>query len=197
MSDGTLAVPYREKTLFFKPVKLSFSGGLRENLFAKEQRLLSDILKKPEYEHLYSQIAKRYSGYLPLKAGLFLGQLKERQDPLYREFLNACGDEKYSTFRMDESNDAGKQGVLIVVTGTEMYHVADCPDTFRAMIDGRFGRVLPEECFLTGDRTRCRINALLSNNRKETGIYIHVSLPSVDRNLITKYLQERLTTGCT
>jgi hypothetical protein len=189
MKDGSLAVPFREKTLFFKPVKLNFSGGVKEDLFAREQKLLNNILENPVYENLRQQVNARYPRYLPLKTGLFLSQLKERHDPFYREFLNSYGDEKYGTFRLEESNDAGKRGVLIVVITTGMYYAADCPDTFRAMVNDTFGRISPEICYRTGDATRCRINALICNNRKEAGMYVHVCDNDIDRIQITENLR--------
>ncbi len=48
--DGSLVVPVLEKTLYFKPVKLQFSGGLRENVFARAQRPLDEILKNPRVQ---------------------------------------------------------------------------------------------------------------------------------------------------
>jgi len=40
MKDGSLVVPVGEKTLYFKPIKLQFSGGLRENVFARAHKPL-------------------------------------------------------------------------------------------------------------------------------------------------------------
>jgi hypothetical protein len=76
MKDGSLVVPFKEKTLYFKPVKLNFSGGVREDLFARVQTPLQKILKNPAFSHLSSQVNAKYSCYLPMKSGLFLGQLK-------------------------------------------------------------------------------------------------------------------------
>ena len=173
LKDGSLVVPSGEKTLYFKPVKLLFCGGLRENVFARAQKPLQEILKKPAFSHLVSAVNARYSRYLPLKSGLFLGQLKERHDPFYREFLNIHGDEKYSSFRLEGSHEGDKKGVLIVVVNREIYDAFNCPDTFRVKINDTFGHIFPKDCFLSGDCTRCRINALISNNRKVTGIYVH------------------------
>ena len=56
-----------------------------------------------------------------MKTGLFLSQLKERHDPFYREFLNPYGDEKYGTFRAEETGETEKQGILIVVVNRGLY----------------------------------------------------------------------------
>jgi hypothetical protein len=173
LKDGSLAVPCGEKTLYFKPAKLQFSGGLRENVFARAEKNLGEILETSAFSHLISAVQARYSRYLPLKSGLFLGHLKERHDPFYREFLNVFGDEKFCTFRLEGSAEGDKKGVLIVVVSREIYHAVNCPDSFRATINDAFGRISPEDCFLSGNATRCRINALLGNNRKDAGIYLH------------------------
>jgi hypothetical protein len=191
--DGSLVVPFKEKTLYFKPVKLNFSGGVREDLFARAQTPLREILKNPAFSHLRSPINANYSRYLPMKSGLFLGQLKERHDPFYREFLNSYGDEKHGTFRMEESNDGSKKGVLIVVVNRGMYHAVDCPDTFRVMINNTFGRISSDDCLLSGDSIRCRINALLCTSRNDAGIYIHPVEKEDDRIPITELLKGFIT----
>jgi hypothetical protein len=189
MKDGSLVVPFKEKTLFFKPVKLNFSGGVKEDLFARVQTPLQELLKNPAFSHLLSLVNAKYSNYLPMKSGLFLGQLKERHDPFYREFLNFYGDEKFGTFRLEESNEGGKKGVLIVVVNRGMYHVVNCPDTFRGIINDTFGRISSDDCLLSGDSTRCRINALLCTSRNDAGIYIHMVEKEYERIHITELLK--------
>ena len=189
MKDGSLVVPFKEKTLYFKPVKLNFSGGVREDFFARAQTSLQEILKNPAFSHLLSPVNAKYSRYLPMKSGLFLGQLKERHDPFYREFLNFYGDEKYGTFRMEESNEGSKKGVLIVVVNRGMYHAVNCPDTFRIMINDTFGRISSDDCLLIGDSTRCRINALLCNSRNDARIYTHPVEKEDERTHITEILK--------
>jgi hypothetical protein len=124
-----------------------------------------------------------------MKSGLFLGQLKERHDPFYREFLNFYGDEKYGTFRLEEPNEGSKKGVLIVVVNRGLYYVVNCPDTFRVIINDTFGRISSDDCLISGDSTRCRINALLCNNRNATGIYIHTCEKEEERKYITEILK--------
>jgi len=189
MKDGSLVVPFKEKTLYFKPVKLNFPGGVKEDLFARVQTPLQEMLKNPAFSHLLSPVNTKYSRYLPMKSGLFLGQLKERHDPFYREFLNSYGDEKFCTFRMEESNDGNKKGVLIVVVNRGMYYAANCPDTFRVMINDTFGRISSDDCLLSGNSTRCRINALLCTGRNDAGMYIHLSENEDERTHITEILK--------
>jgi hypothetical protein len=175
MKDGSLCVPVAGKTLYFKPAGISFSGGIKEGTFSRMQVSLEEILLDTSFSHLRDPVFAKYSRYLLLKTGLFLSQLKERHDPFYREFLNPYGDEKFGTFRAEEFNDADKSGVLLIVVNRCIYHSCTSPSSFRVMINETFGRITPELCYLNGDAVRCRINAVLSNNRKEAGLFIYTS----------------------
>jgi hypothetical protein len=124
-----------------------------------------------------------------VKSGIFLGQLKERHDPFYREFLNSYGDEKYGTFRLEDSHESDKTGVLIVVVNKEIYHAVNCHDTFRVIINDVFGRISAEGCLLSGDSTRCRINALLCNNRNASGISVYSCEKEEEKKHITEILK--------
>jgi hypothetical protein len=124
-----------------------------------------------------------------MKSGLFLGQLKERHDPFYREFLNSYGDEKYGTFRLEDSQEADKKGVLIVVVNKGIYHAVNCQDAFRVIINDVFGRISAEDCLLNGDSIRCRMNALLCNNRNASGVSIHTCEKEEERQHITEILK--------
>jgi hypothetical protein len=171
LKDGSLGMPILGKTLYFRPIPLRFTGSVREDAFARVQKTLEEVLGQQEYEHLRSPVNAKYSRYLPMKTGLFLGHLKERHDPFYREFLNPFGDENYGTFRAEDSKETEKKGVLIVVVNRGLYHVINSPDPLRITINNQLGRIGPDDCLLSGDPARCRINALLCNNKKEAGLY--------------------------
>jgi len=189
LKDGSLVVTVGGKTLYFKHVKLNFTGGLREDLFARVQKPLQEIIKNPAFSHLLPAIHARYSQYLPLRTGLFLSQLKERRDPFYREFLNIFGDEKYGAFRLEDLREGDEKGVLVVVVNRGIYHVVNCPDTIRGIINDTFGRISPEDCLLTGGSSRCRMNALLCTNKKDAGIYIYTSGDEEEQTRIAELLK--------
>jgi hypothetical protein len=189
LKDGSLVVPYGEKTLYFKPVKLDFSGPVREDYFARVQKPLEEVLKNPMFSHLLPHVQARYSQCLPLKTGLFLHQLKERQDPFYREFLNIYGDEKYGTFRLGDAKEGDKKGVLIVVVNRALFDVINSTDSIRSTINDTLGRISPEDCLLIGDSTRCRINALLCTSKKDAGIFIQTNGDEEERVRITETLK--------
>jgi hypothetical protein len=183
LKDGSLAVSVQGKTLYFRPVTLHFAGGVREDTFARVQKTLEEVLAHPAFEHLRSPVNAKYSRYLPMKTGIFLSQLKERHDPFYREFLNPSGDEKYGTFRAEDSGETGKNGILIVVVNRGLYYAVSTSDSLLATIN-RFGRTGPDDCLLSGDPVRCRINALLCNHKKEAGLYLYALEKEDERQLL-------------
>lgn len=195
LKDGSLAVPIPGKTLYFHHIPLHFAGSVREDAFARVQKTLEKLLGQQAFLHLRSPVNAKYSRYLPMKTGLFLSQLKERHDPFYREFLNPFGDEKYGTFRAEDSFDSEKKGILIVVVNQGLYHAINSPDPLRTTINNRFGRIGPEDCLLSGDPVRCRINALLCNNKKEAGLYIHPVEHEDERLSITDAIDGLITVG--
>jgi hypothetical protein len=194
LKDGSLAVPVSGKTLYFRPVPLHFAGGVREDAFARVQKTLEEVLAHQAFEHLRSPVNAKYSRYLPMKTGLFLSQLKERHDPSYREFLNPFGDEKYGTFRAEDSGETGKNGILIVVVNRGLYHAVSTSDSLFATIN-RFGRIGPDDCLLSGDQVRCRINALICNNKKEAGLFIHAVEKDDERQSLIKVIDGLITVG--
>jgi len=170
--DGSIAVPVRQKILYFRPVPLLFATGIRRDVFSRVQKTLSELLAQEAFFHLRSPVNARYSRYLPLRAGLFLAQLKEWHDPFYREFLNPYGDEMFGTFRVKDARGTEKKGILIVVASREVYYVTDSLEPLLTTVNDRFGRVGPEDCLLTGNPVRCRINTLLCTHKKDAGLYM-------------------------
>lgn len=197
LKDGSLAVPLSGKTLYFRPIPLKYTGGVREDTFARIQKTLEDVLQDPAFEHLRSTVNAKYSRYLPMKAGLFLGHLKERFDPFYREFLHAYGDEKFGSFRVDNAGETGKRGVLIVAVNRGLYHVDDSPNPLYITINNRFGRIGPDDCLLTGDAPRCRVNALLCGHQKEAGLYFSSAERDVDRRALILAVESLIHPGIT
>jgi hypothetical protein len=192
LKDGSLVVPVEGNTLYLRPVPLRFAGGAKEDTFARGQKILGELLDDPVFSHLKPQVQVKYSRYMEMKTGLFLGQLKERHDSFYREFLNRYGDERYGSFRAEESGETGKKGVLIVVVNRALYEVVDCQDLFRTMINDTFGRIGPDDCLLSGDPVRCKVNAVLSTHKKEAGLYVHAAEADDMRVRLTNALREHV-----
>ena len=186
--DGPVAVPVDGRTLYFRPISLQFTGGMKEGTFTRIQKTLAELLAEPAFVHLQEPVNAKYSRYLPLKTGLFLSQLKGRHDVFYREFLNPYGDEKYGIIRVADPGWTERRGVLLVVASRQIYHAADCKESIRSAVNDWFGRVSPEDCLLSGDPLRCRINTLLCTNRKEAGLYAHGAEKEEERQSILKAL---------
>lgn len=192
-NDGTFIAPFNEKTLYFRPLKLQFSGSIKENHFDKVQKTLKEVLENPVFGHLRDTVNAKYPQYLPLKTGLFLGQLKERQDHFYREFLNMYGDEKFSSFRLEESVESHKNGVMIIVYKSGLYHVFNCEDSYSNLVNNRLGRVLADDCLLSGDKVRCMINALLTASKQDSSLAVYTTDREEERGKITEILEGYLT----
>jgi hypothetical protein len=118
-------------------------------------------------------VEARYTGYLDLKIGFFLSELKKNNDPLYRSFLNPYGDEDYCRFRVTDPQGPGKDGVWIVVTGITLRAAGTYHNGFAPMINEKVGSILPSACYRDGDAESCRINALICRNRTDAGVYVH------------------------
>ena len=173
MKDGSLGVPVQDKILYFKPVKLTFSGGLKEDIFEKEPKILKDVISTPAYSHLKAKTEEKYANYLSLRLGLFCWERKEKHDPFYREFLNPWGDEKYGTFMEEDNALSGRKGIYIVVVEGKASHAGYSPESFKKTLTSEFSRITAGDCFLDRDGTRCRINALLCMLKKSATVYLH------------------------
>jgi hypothetical protein len=173
MNDGSLKVPVADRILYFKPVRLVFSGGLKEDIFEKEEKILRDVISTPAYSHLKGKVEEKYANYLPLRLGLFLWERKEKHDPFYREFLNPWGDEKYGTFMVEDSALSARKGVYLVVTEGKACHAGCSTESFKKTLTNEFSRITAGDCYLDRDGTRCRINALLCMNKKTPAVYLH------------------------
>ena len=195
MKDGSLAVPLSGKTRYFRPISVQYTGPVRGDAFSRVQKTLAELLEQPAFRHLQDPVNAKYSRYLTLPAGLFLSQLKERHDAFYREFLNQYGDEKYGSLMVQGPGETEKRGVLIVVVSRGLYAVFDSPDPVRSMINLKFGRIGPDQCLLSGDPDRCRVNALLCNHKKEAGLYFHASENAGERHSVVEAINALISPG--
>jgi len=191
MKDGSLGVPVGDKTLYFKPVRLIFSGGLKENFFEKEQKCVKDILDTPVYSHLKAKVEEKYANYLSVRLGLFLWERKEKHDPFYREFLNPWGDEKFGTFMVEDSDLSGRNGVYLVVAEGKPTYAGSSQESFKKTLTREFSRITAGDCYLDQDGTRCRINSLLCMQKKIAAVYLHAVSSEEERERIVDVLMSR------
>jgi hypothetical protein len=173
IKDGTLGFTQGNQTHYFRPLHLEISRGTVPDLFSKATGKVRDIIRLQAYHEVRPVVEARYTGYLDLKVGFFLSELKKNNDPLYRSFLNPYGDEDYCRFRVTDPQGPGKDGVWIVVTGITLWAAGAYQNGFAPMINEKAGSILPSACYRDGDEESCRINALICRNRTDAGVYVH------------------------
>jgi len=173
LKDGSVAIPCESRIIYFKPVLLKHSGGIKNELFIKSQKTLQDLIDTPPYADIRDTVMDRYARYLSMKIGLVLSQLKARHDMFYLEFLNRWGDERYGTFMIEECAEADRSGVYLIVTEGKVYESGVCTTTFRRLVNQELGRVTPEACYRDHDGKRCRLNSLLSTGKSTSGLFVH------------------------
>ena len=173
IKDGSIAVPFAEKTLYFRPVSLRFGPRIQVALFSRRSRTLADLLTLPEYRYLRPSIEQQYSRYLPVMSGRFLAERKQHNDPLVREFLNPFGDTEYCSFRMPDDEYTGQKGVILVLVKGKVNYIGKCRTSFGTLINNELGRILPDMCYRDGNEAACRINSLICANLNSFGLFIH------------------------
>ena len=173
MKDGALAVPCGRSTLYFRPVSLQFTGRLQRDLFARSDRTVKDVLATPAFQSVRSAVEQHHARYLPLRLGLFAGDLMRQGDPLVWDLLNRYGGGPFCLFHLRDDEQAGRKGVFMVYVQGRVCHTGACHIPFSAGIGGRVGRIMPEMCYRDGDETACRINRLVCASRTAPTLYIH------------------------
>ena len=191
MKDGSIMVPYAAKTLYFKPVSLQYLTGVKRDVFAKSMRIVADVLSTPAFSSLKTAVEQNYAKNLILPLGRFGAELRQRADPLYRSFLNRFGDEGYCTFRVAEESRARQQGVVLVIVQGRFCYAGACHTSLRVLIDETFGRITPDVCFVDGDETAYRINALMSAYKSTSAIYIHTLDDGAEMDACAEYIRKR------
>ncbi|MDD3135301.1 MAG: hypothetical protein PHF64_02245 [Methanoregula sp.] len=192
LKDGSIAVPFGEKTLFFRQVKLQFGRSLQQGLFTRSTRTLADIIALPLFSDLQPAISREYDPYLPNPVGAFLDERKKRGEALYAAFLNAYGDEEYCSFRIDEDENARQKGVVLILVRGKVGYAGSCHTTFGTLINDELGRILPDMCYRDGNMDACGINSLICSSREAVGVYIHsmtgdAAIDEVARDIKSRY----------
>jgi hypothetical protein len=173
LRDGTLVVTGTAKTLYFRPASLRFLRGTRHDLFSHAERTVQQALEIPAFAEVKPLFEQEYLRYLPLRLGPVTEELRKKNDPLYRQLLNRFGEEDFSSFAMEDEEQAHKKGLIVVYLQGKLCHVAGCHATFADLIDRSFGKITADECYRDGDETACRINSLVTAFRSTPVIWLH------------------------
>ena len=195
LRDGTLAVPTANRTLYFRPAALSFQKGLRREIFTQSKRTVQEALDGPEFAEVKSEHGQELAKYGGSRLGQVLSDLRLRSNPVYRRFLNAYGEEDFSTFSLENVDAGHEKGVMLVLAERRLCLVLGCHSTFLDCIDRRFGTLLSDACYLDGDETACRVNCTVTACRPEPVIFLHdlsddAAIDAVVAELKTKYFPD-------
>jgi len=191
LKDGSISVPYGEKTLFFRHVQLQFGRSIQVALFTRSTPTLADIVSSPPYSDIRPAIERAYDPYLPVPVGVFLAEQKKRGEQLYHAFLNSYGDEEYCTFRIDEDEYAPQKGVILILAKGKVGYVGSCHTAFGTLMNDELGRIIPDMCYRDGNETACRINSLICSSRDSVGIYLHAMMDDAAIDELTVDLRSR------
>ncbi|MDP3181960.1 MAG: hypothetical protein Q8M54_03960 [Desulfobaccales bacterium] len=168
-----IKLTWNNKDFIFNPVSLRFETEIYNNIFKdKNNNTLSQTLKHKKYSKFNDVVFQRYSQYLLQPLGEYLFDLKNRNDPFYKEFLNNYGDLVYSNFYIDDPEYLNKRGLYIYNVGGKIQYIGRCRDSFNKRINQGYGRVDPKNCYIDGQSTNVRLNALITKNRDLVELYI-------------------------
>jgi hypothetical protein len=173
LRDGTLAVPGETKTLYFRPVALQFLKGLRHDLFTQSKRTVKEALGQPAFSSLVQECGQDLSKYQDSRLGQVMADFRLRSNMVYRRFLNAYGEEDFSSFCLQDEETGHAQGILMVYAKGRICHIEGCHTGFSELIERRFGALMSDACYRDGDETACRINSIVTTCRPAPVIYIH------------------------
>jgi hypothetical protein len=171
--SNTLTLKLEEISLHFTKVGLEFSTTKSSvpPWAHKNNKSVRETLEHQKYTKLRS-LCNNYLSELDRPLGAFLLDLRERGDLLYKQFLNADGDAVYTEFSLVDPGAARLRGLYIYKVGQEIVYVGRCLDCFGKRINQGYGKIHPKNCYIDGQRTNCRLNALVASNQSEIALYI-------------------------
>jgi hypothetical protein len=171
--SNSLSLKLEEISLHFTKVGLKFSttSSSVPPWAHKNNKSVRETLEHYKYTKLRS-LCNNYLSELDRPLGAFLLDLRERGDLLYKHFLNSDGDAVFTEFSLVDSGAARLRGLYIYKVGQEIVYVGRCLDCFGKRINQGYGKIHPKNCYIDGQRTNCRLNALVASNKTEIALYI-------------------------
>lgn len=169
----------------FQQVNIRFFGSSRRDLFAaKNNKTLAETLEQSRYTGLKFEVERRYGNRLDDPLGEFLFERKTSKDHFYKSFLNSYGDLEYCTFEIADSWALNQRGVYLYSVDSEVKYVGRCKDSMKKRINQGYGKIHPKNCYLDGQATNCRINALICEVKDRVSLWL---LPLFDADEIDSY----------
>lgn len=172
-SVDVLALDCNGVALQFTRAELSFSIPWSEvPVWAhKNNKSVRETLEHLKYAKL-SALCAKYRPELDKPLGEFLLGLKERGDEFYKRFLNGDGDADFAVFCLADSTIARMRGLYLYRVNGEVVYIGRCLDSFGKRINQGYGKIHPKNCYVDGQRTNCRLNALVSSNQSQVALYV-------------------------
>ena len=147
----------------FSIIELKFAGKLYEDVFGlKNNKTVAETLQHRRYRRLSVEVEGRYPNFLNEPLGTALLRIKHDGDQIYRRFLNPYGDLQYSTFSLATSEFESATGVYAYFDGNILRYIGRCRDSMKKRVNQGYGKIHPKNCYLDGQATNCRLNALIS-----------------------------------
>jgi len=161
-------------SLEFKRVGILFKESSNStSIFSrKNNKSLLKTVQHPKYSSLRHEAEAKYREHLDAPLGEFLFRLKNSGDPFYQRFLNKHGDLEYCEFALESGPALNSKGLYLFRHGGSIRYLGRCRDSFKKRFNSGYGKIAPKNCFLDGQSTNCRINALVAIHRNDLSIHL-------------------------
>jgi hypothetical protein len=173
----------------FLEIPLVFEDAVTTNIWkAKNNKKVSETLTHHRYSKFRSMILRNYAQFLDVPLGEFLFTLKNNEDTLYKQFLNKYGDLKYSVFKLSRKEHEILKGVYIYTDGAELLYIGRCTDSLKKRINYGYGKIHPKNCYIDGQSTNCRLNALITELKNKPALFLY----AMDNKKEIEFLESNL-----
>ena len=180
----------------FSIIELTFTGEYHEDVFGlKNNKTVAETLQHRRYRGLSAEVKERYPSILNEPLGTALLRLKHDGDQIYRRFLNPYGDLRYSTFSLATSEFEAATGVYAYFDGNILRYIGRCRDSMKKRVNQGYGKIHPKNCYLDGQATNCRLNALISKTSETISLRMcriedRSEIERVENSLIQRHKPE-------
>jgi len=155
-------------------ISLTFEDEIYTDVFKdKNNKSLQETLLSSRYLKFKTYTEENYSQYISMMLGEFLYMLKSSNDIFYKEFLNDYGDLAYSRFMLSDSSQYSLKGVYFYYVNNELKYIGRCRDSMQKRVNSGYGNISPKNCYIDGQSTNCKVNALVTQNRESVVLKIY------------------------
>ena len=155
-------------------ISLDFENEIYVDVFQKKNnKSLQETLQSSRYKKFEAYAQENYSSSLSMMLGDFLYELKLDNDMFYKEFLNKYGDLEYSRFMLSDSSQYNLKGVYFYYVNDELKYIGRCRDSMQKRVNSGYGNISPKNCYIDGQSTNCKVNALVTQNRGSVKLKIY------------------------